>query len=68
MDIYNLLTYDCTNVLKELLMSRSDNINDKRELIGNLREYGSSPLPKGEREGTTNKLFKIFMIGQGLHF
>lgn len=68
MDIYNLLTYDCNSILKELLVSRSDNMADKRELIGNLREYGTSKLPKGEREGLTSKLFNVFMIGQGLHY
>lgn len=41
---------------------------DKRELIGNLREYGMSKLPKGEREGLTSKLFNVFMLGQGLHY
>jgi len=66
LDIYNLLTYDCNNILKELLMARSDNMNDKRELIGNLREYGQSNIPKGGREGATNKLFNIFITGQGL--
>jgi len=68
LDIYNLLTYDCNLILKELLVSRSDNMSDKRELIGNLREYGTSKLPKGEREGSTSKLFNIFMLGQGLYY
>lgn len=49
-----------------MLMSRSDNIIDKRELIGNLREYGTSHIPTGDREGSTSKLFNTFMIGQGL--
>lgn len=66
LDLYNLLTYDCHTVLKEMLMARSDNINDKRELLGNLREYGVSNVPKGDREGSTSKLFNVFMVGQGL--
>ena len=66
LDLYNLLTYDAHNVLKELLMARSDNLNDKRELIGNLREYGVSNAPKGDKTGATSKLFNIFMVGQGL--
>jgi hypothetical protein len=49
------------------MVSRSDNIFDKRELISNLRETGESNLPAGDRTGATSQLFKIFMLGQGLH-
>ena len=38
----------------------------KRELITNLREKGISNLPIADTAGGTQKLFKVFMLGQGL--
>jgi hypothetical protein len=53
-------------MLHELMISRSDNIKDKRILLSNLRETGSSNIPQSDSEGGTQKLFNIMMIGQGL--
>ena len=66
LDVYNLSTYDIPSILNELMLSRSDNMPAKRELIANLRESGSSKLPIIEATGQTQKLFRVMMIGQGL--
>lgn len=48
------------------MVSRSDNMAAKRELINNLRDTGTTKLPVIESSGQTQKLFRIMMIGQGL--
>ena len=67
LDTNALLTYGCGNILEELMVSRSDNMQAKNIVFNNLRLTGKAYLPKEYREGKTTELFKILMLGMGLN-
>jgi DNA-directed RNA polymerase beta subunit len=67
LDVYAILTYDVPDLLKELMVSRSDNMKSKIKLISSIREKGSYRLEKTDIENsTTNVIKNILMKGIGL--
>jgi hypothetical protein len=68
LDVNALLSYDAKNILKELMSSRSDNIQLKRQMIRDLRETGTTFMESWDSSSTgeSSKLFKIYMISAGL--
>ena len=66
LDIYNLLTFDCNNMMSELMTVRSDNVRAKNEVVNNIMEHGSSALPVDIKKGRTQDLFKMMMLSLGL--
>ena len=67
LDIFNLLTYDANNILKELMTVRSDNTRSKNEVINNIISTGKSNMPENIKKGKTQNLFNIMMLSIGLN-
>jgi DNA-directed RNA polymerase subunit beta len=66
LDVYNLLTFDCNNMMKEFFTARSDNFKAKNEMVSNIINYGETSMPQVINKGRTQELFKTMMLSMGL--
>ena len=66
LDLFAFLSYDAIPILNELLISRSDNIQVKRQMLTNLRMTGASDLIKDAKKGQTKQLMDNLFRGLGL--
>ena len=66
LDVYNIVTYDAPDILKELLTVRSDNVRAKREMQMNIIRDGNTNMPKLTGSGKTQQLKNMYTTALGL--
>jgi DNA-directed RNA polymerase subunit beta len=66
LDIYNLLSYDCPNIMKALMTVRSDDFKSKRIVEMNIIQNGFASLPQHTGNARSRSLKKVHLICMGL--